>query len=157
MNVITNPCLGLSRSMLINFLWSVLIGRAWQNISLYDTMLNVGRCVMNWSFLCHNSHWWKAHSVVSWWRHPMETFFTLLALCAGNSPATGEFPHKDQWRGALMCSLICAWINGCVNNHEAGDLRRHRTHYDVTVMFINWHKGFESTSRLRVLLCIFDK
>ena len=24
--------------------------------------------------------------------------------------------HKGQWRGALMFSLICAWINGWVNN-----------------------------------------
>ena len=30
-----------------------------------------------------------------------------------------------------MFSLICAWINGWVNNGEGGDLRRHRTHYDV--------------------------
>ena len=44
-------------------------------------------------------------------------------------------PHKGQWRGALMSSLICAWMNGWVNNREAGDLRRHRAHYDVTVMF----------------------
>ena len=43
-------------------------------------------------------------------------------------------PHKGQWRGALMFSLICAWINGWVNNREAGDLRRHRAHCDVTVM-----------------------
>ena len=43
-------------------------------------------------------------------------------------------PHKGLWRGALMFSLICAWINGWVNNLEAGDLRRHSTHYDVTVM-----------------------
>ena len=43
-------------------------------------------------------------------------------------------PHKGQWHGALMCSLICVWINGWVNNHEAGDLRRYRAHYDVTVM-----------------------
>ena len=42
--------------------------------------------------------------------------------------------HKGQWRGALMFSLICAWLNGWVNNREAGDLRRHRAHYDVTVM-----------------------
>ena len=42
--------------------------------------------------------------------------------------------HKGQWRGALMFSLICAWINGWVNNREAGDLRRHRSHYDVSVM-----------------------
>ena len=33
-----------------------------------------------------------------------------------------------------MFSLICVWINGLVNNREAGDLRRYRTHYDVTVM-----------------------
>ena len=40
-------------------------------------------------------------------------------------------PHKGQWRGALMFSLISAWINGWVNNRKTGDLRRHRTHYDV--------------------------
>ena len=42
--------------------------------------------------------------------------------------------HKGQWRGAVMFSLICAWIRAWVNNREAGDLRRHRAHYDVTVM-----------------------
>ena len=46
-------------------------------------------------------------------------------------------PHKGQWRGALVFSLICAWINGWVSNGEAGDLRRHRAHYDVTVMCWN--------------------
>ena len=44
-------------------------------------------------------------------------------------------PHKGQWRAALMFSLICVWINGWVNNRgEAGDLRRYRAHFDVTVM-----------------------
>ena len=43
-------------------------------------------------------------------------------------------PHKGQWREALMFSLICVWINRWVNNREAGDLRRHLAHYDVTVM-----------------------
>ena len=42
--------------------------------------------------------------------------------------------HKGQWRGDLVFSLIWAWINGWVNNHEAGDLRYHRSCYDVTVM-----------------------
>ena len=46
-----------------------------------------------------------------------------------------NFPHKGQWRGALMFYLICVWINGWVNNREAGDLRRHRGHYDVIVMW----------------------
>ena len=51
----------------------------------------------------------------------METFSALLAICAGNSP------HKGQWRRrrALMFSLICVWINGWLNNREAGDLRRY--------------------------------
>ena len=65
----------------------------------------------------------------------METFSALLAICAGNSPVSGEFPaHKGQWRGALVFSLICAWINGWENNGEAGDLRRYRAHHDVIVM-----------------------
>ena len=41
---------------------------------------------------------------------------------------------KGQWRGAWMFSLICAWTNGWANSPEAGGLRRHRAHYDVTVM-----------------------
>ena len=45
--------------------------------------------------------------------------------------------HKGQWRGALVFCLICAWINGWVNIREAGDLRRHRAHYDVIVMTVN--------------------
>ena len=44
-----------------------------------------------------------------------------------------NFPHKGQWRGALMFSLICAWIKGWINIREAGDSRRHRAHYYVTV------------------------
>ena len=51
--------------------------------------------------------------------------------------------HKGQWRGALMFSLICAWINPWVNNGEAGDLRRYRAHYDVIVMV---HSHFSWTS-----------
>ena len=43
-------------------------------------------------------------------------------------------PHKGQWRGALMLSLIFSWINRWVNNREAGDLRSHRALYDVIVM-----------------------
>ena len=43
-------------------------------------------------------------------------------------------PHKGQRRGTLIFSLICACINGWVNNRKAGDLRRHRIHYYLTVM-----------------------
>ena len=67
----------------------------------------------------------------------MEIFSALLAIFAGNSPVPGEFPHKGQWREALMFSLIRVWINVWVNNREAGDLRRYRAHYDVIVMARN--------------------
>ena len=46
-------------------------------------------------------------------------------------------PHKGQWGGALVFSLICVWINGWVNNREAGDLGRHHAHYDTTVMQVS--------------------
>ena len=40
---------------------------------------------------------------------------------------------EGQWRGASMFTLICARINGWVNNREAVEWRRHRCHYDVIV------------------------
>ena len=52
----------------------------------------------------------------------------------GNHRSPVNFFKKGKWRGALMYSLICAWINGWVNNQEVCDLRRHRAHYDVMLM-----------------------
>ena len=71
---------------------------------------------------------------VTWWRHQMETFSALLALCVGNSPVTGEFPSQRPVTRSFDVSLIWAWTNGWVNNRDADDLRRHGAHYDVTVM-----------------------
>ena len=75
---------------------------------------------------------WEEH--VPLWRHQMEIFSTLLALCAGNSSVNS--PHKGQWRGALMFSLMCVWTNSWSNNGYAGDLRRHHVHYEVTVILL---------------------
>ena len=60
----------------------------------------------------------------AWWRHQMETFSRNRPFVRG----------IHQWRAALMFSLIYVWINGWVNNREAGVLRRYRGHYDVSVM-----------------------
>ena len=62
----------------------------------------------------------------------METFSALLAICAGNSPVTGEFPTQKPVTRSF--DVFFAWINGWVNNREAGDLRRHRAQYDVIVL-----------------------
>ena len=37
---------------------------------------------------------WGKHLLLTWWRHQMETFSSLLAICAGNSPVPGEFPTQ---------------------------------------------------------------
>ena len=73
---------------------------------------------------------WLCHDDVIKWKHfPLSWPFVRGIH---RSPVNSQ--HKDQWRGALMSSLICVWINGWVNNGEAGDLRWHCAHYDVTVM-----------------------
>ena len=64
----------------------------------------------------------------------MEPFSVLLALWVGSQRSQVNSPQKDQWSGALMFFLTCAGINGPVNNREAGDLRQHRTHYDVPII-----------------------
>ena len=50
---------------------------------LFSTSHNYARC---FALLCL--------VVVTWWRHQMETFSALLAICVGNSPVTGEFPTQ---------------------------------------------------------------
>ena len=75
---------------------------------------------------------WKTslHDNVIKWKHVPRYWPFVRGI--PQSPVTS--PHKGQWRGALMFSLISARINGWVNNGEACDLRRHRTHYDVIIM-----------------------
>ena len=69
------------------------------------------------------------HDVIKWKHFPHYCPFVQ-----GIHWSLVNSPHKGQWHGNLMFSLICAWINGWVKNHEASDLRRHHTHYDVIVM-----------------------
>ena len=72
--------------------------------------------------------------VTTWWRHqwkhcqPYWPFVRWITRSPVNSP------HKGQWRGALMFLWTAPWINGWVNNREAGDLRCYRAHFDVIVM-----------------------
>ena len=88
--------------------------------------------------MCHLSHFTSTLEL-TWWRHEMETFSLLLALCAGNSPVPGESPTQRPVTRSLMFSLICARIKGWVNNGEAGDLRCYHAHYDIIVMYnLQW-------------------
>ena len=68
----------------------------------------------------------------------METFSALLDICAGNSPATDEFPAQRP-----VTRSFDVFFDLCLNG-EAGDFRRRRAHYNVTVMWalvrvMAWH------------------
>ena len=78
---------------------------------------------------------WAPHDDVIKWKH----FPRYWPFVQGIHRSPVNSPHKGQWRGALKFSLICAWINAWANNREAGDLRRYRDHYGVTVMLSNNH------------------
>ena len=85
------------------------------------------------------------HDDVIKWKHFQRRWLFVRGI--HRSPANSL--HKGQWRGALMFSLICARINGWVNNREAGDLRRHRAHYDVIVMTV--HTGCMMMAKNRIV------
>ena len=70
------------------------------------------------------------HADVIKWSH----FRVTGTFVWGIHRSVVNFPHKGQWRGALMFSLIYAWTNGWVNHREAGDLRHHLAYFNVTVM-----------------------
>ena len=74
------------------------------------------------------------HDDVIKWKH----FPHYWPFVRGIHRSPVNSPHKGPWRGALMFTLICARINGWVNNREAGDLRRYCAHYDVIVMIVDW-------------------
>ena len=80
------------------------------------------------------------HDDVIKWKH----FPRYWPFVRGIHRSPVNSPHKSQCHGALMFSLICARINGWVNNREAGDLRRHRGHYGVSVMRHQWLNRFHS-------------
>ena len=82
------------------------------------------------------------HDDVKW-----KQFQRYWTFVSGFHRSPVDFPHKGQWRRALMFSLICAWTNGWAYNRDAGDLRRHRAHYGATVMneAERGHSGFRSS------------
>ena len=78
----------------------------------------------------------RALCIMSWWRlQKWKHFLCYWPFVWGIQRSSVNSLHKGQWREALMCSLICAWINGWVYNDEAGDLKCHCAHYDITVMW----------------------
>ena len=71
---------------------------------------------------------------IKWCRQEMETLCALLAICAWNSPVTGDLPAQRLVTLSFGVFFDLRLNKLWVNNREAGNLRRHRAHYGVTVM-----------------------
>ena len=76
----------------------------------------------------------EADRQTAWWRHQMESFSELLAICAGNSPVTGDFPAQRPVTRSFDVFFDLRLIKRFVNNRKTGDLRRYRAHCDVIAM-----------------------
>ena len=89
----------------LDFCWDRLINGFWPwSLRLHDGVIKWKRYPRHWPF------GWGIH------RSPVDS------------------PHKGQSPVVLMFSLIRAWTNDWANNRDAGKFRRHRAHYDVTLM-----------------------
>ena len=75
---------------------------------------------------------------IYWWNHAMETFPALLALCQGI--------HRWKWIPLTKASEAELWyfLSSAPQQtfRDTGDLTRHRTHYDITVMYLWIHSTF---------------
>ena len=114
--------------------------------SLHGNVERIFSAIHQWTQALFNDRTGVSQDDVIKWKH----FPRYWPFVRGIHRSPVNSPHKGQWRRALMCSLICVWINAWVNNREAGDLRRYRAHYDVTVMS---QRGRSNTACKKYIEC----
>ena len=88
------------------------------------------------------------HNII-WWRHQMETFSILLALCAGNAPVTGEFPSQRpvMWSFDVFFDL-------CLNKQFSKQSRRWWFEMPLRSLWCPCNDHFESSQKLILSGCI---
>ena len=94
------------------------------------------------------------HADVIKWKHFLR--YCPFVRVIHRSPV--DFPHKGQWRGALIFSLIYTWTNGWAKNQDAGDLRRHCIYYNVIVMATNaidFHRFLHACTTLSNAVAVY--
>ena len=103
---------------------------SYRNHMPYDRIVHVIRTPFCCGFIIKvfgDSH---GHDDVIKWKH----FQCYFPFVSGIYWSPVDYPHKGQWRRALMFSLICARTKGWADNRDTIDLSRYCAHYDVTVM-----------------------
>ena len=99
---------------------------AWISNYIKSSETRLYICALTSTALWLNCRWsYCMHGDVIKWKHFPRTF--VRRILRSQRPVT---------RG-LMGFFLCTWINGWVDNREAGDLRFHRAHYDVSVMWMS--------------------
>ena len=125
-------------------------------ITMMPISLSLAKVVITATSATSDNTGISTHDDVIKWKH----FPCYWPFVRGIHRSPVNSPHKGQWRGALMFSLICVWINGWISNGEAGDLRRYHAHYDVTVMFfsvLHWHHNErDGISNHQLLDCLLN-
>ena len=104
----------------------------WRYCTVYQTGAIVRR-IMNLVVIA-----WVSENLV----RKTKTIYLHGYICVIHTPPQGppQWTHESpltRTHTSLIFSLICAWTHGWVNNRYASDLRRYRTHYDLTVMCQN--------------------
>ena len=107
-------------------------------------------CLVETYFFAYSSVLFLHDDVITWKHFPR--YWSFVQGLHG-SPVNS--PHKGQWHRALMVSLICTWIKGWEKNLEAGDLRCHHTHYDITIM--NMKKRISCSGRMALRFFIKEE
>ena len=115
----------------------------WVKLYKYDVM-NITKHSddIKWK---HFPHYWPfvryKYDVMNynqtWWRHQMETFSALLALCAGNSLVTSELSSQRPVTWSFDVFFYLRLNKLLSKQPRCCDLRHHHVHYDVTVCLEN--------------------
>ena len=72
--------------------------------------------------------------IIAWWRHQMETFSAFLAICAGNSPTTGEIPAQKSVTRNFDVFVDLRLDERLSKQSWGWWLRRHGAHCGITIM-----------------------
>ena len=109
-------------------MWLKISSAKWRPFGFTDVSFLL--IILMCRFFCQDHR--KSHNDAIKWKH----FPRHWPFVRGIQRPPVDSPHKGQWRGALVFSLIYVVTDCWANNQEVGDLRRYHAHNDVTVITI---------------------
>ena len=97
---------------------------------IWNPLLENDHAFHNLRSVTEMHHGWDEYMMTS----SNGNIFRVTGPLWGESTGHWWIPLTKANDAELWCSFICAWTHGQANNRDAGDLRRHGAHNDVTVM-----------------------